>query len=181
VRATRFDLSLSHYACSMHGIPFSHTALSAHVCMAFLCRSGLRAVQARREETEQIRRDLGTAAPERPDFIARNIANVAPGRTIIGRKEQALLARAEVMAAATAHLGSTVQAAPRAQRPAPAAAPDTKTDALLRKAREELERGFEITAIEAQTRRPPAKLAGLGKGKAFTGAVTGSLMRDKSW
>ena len=56
------------------------------------------------------------ATPLQVDFVARNISQVGPSRSTISAKEQRLMARAEVMAAATAHLDGAVPPA-RAQRP----------------------------------------------------------------
>jgi len=106
--------------------------------------------------------------PAKVDYIARNVASVGPNRPSCSRKEQALLARAEVMAAATSHLGSGGSSA---SRPTPTRVHSTGTRSeahtdssseLVRAAREEIERGMDITAFETQTRRPrPSKLSGL--------------------
>ena len=142
--------------------------------------AGLRAVQAARE---------GEAPPPKVDFVARNISNVAPQRSLIGRREQALLARAEVMAAASAHLGGGAPHAMQQQRPArglggsqqqlSVGGPmDPSSAELLKAAAAEIERGYDISAIEKFSRRAPPKATSLGKGKAFTGAVTGSISPD---
>ena len=144
--------------------------------------AGLKAVQAERESEPK---------PGPVDFVARNMRNVSPNRSLIGRREQALLARSEVMAAATKHLGGAPSstAATTSSQPSQAvlqartrsfrgpAAADSSAE-LLRAAREEMERGFELTAFETATRRAPGKLAGLGKGKAFTGSVTGTWIKE---
>jgi hypothetical protein len=102
--------------------------------------------------------------PENVDFLRRNIARVGPLRSIIGAREQRLMARAEVMAAATAHLGdsSPTYRSPNQQRalyqPTPV---DTSAD-LVRAARDEVERGMRLSAQEVHSRRAPPKLQGLG-------------------
>jgi hypothetical protein len=74
------------------------------------------------------------------------------------------LPRAEVMAAATAHLGdsSPTYRSPNQQRalyqPTPV---DTSAD-LVRAARDEVERGMRLSAQEVHSRRAPPKLQGLG-------------------
>lgn len=135
---------------------------------------------------------MQAAQPKEPpievNFIKRNMANVSPNRSLIGRREQGLLARAEVMVAATSHLAkdgsggsapgpparSLVRGGATATQPSAA---DSATEALLRAARDEIERGTAISMFEAQTRRPPQKLVGLGRPPAFspTGA-TGSMI-----
>ena len=108
---------------------------------------GLRAVAA------QATRD----APEKVDFVARNVAAVGARRSGLGRKEHALIARAEVMAAATQHLDGGSGGAPmpiRARRQLTSLpAVDSSAD-LVQRAREEVERGMGISALEQQTRRP---------------------------
>jgi len=100
------------------------------------------------------------------DYVARNINAVGPSRPTIGRKEQALLARAEVMAAATTHLGEGTHPPAAVARPPwsypPRIVADPSVD-LVRAAREEMARGYEISAYENLTRRPPAKLVGMGR------------------
>ena len=130
---------------------------------------------------------LRAAQPKEPpcevNYIKRNMANVSPHRSLIGRKEQGMLARAEVMAAATTHLangsggGSTAARSPfrsgggaagSGAATSLAAAGDSATEALLRAARDEIERSSAISMFEAQTRRPPQKLAGLARAPAFS-------------
>ena len=65
-----------------------------------------------------VARTGGDSPPPPVDFIARNVANVSAHRSGISRKEQALIARAEVMAAATAHLGGSE--VPKSRPPPPA-------------------------------------------------------------
>ena len=140
------------------------------------------------------RREIGGRDAPKVDFIARNMANVSPSRSGIGRKEQALLARAEVMAAATRFVdGSGTSKPPLRSVPVPAALAvhargrakepfgvDSSAH-LLAAARAEMERGFDISSLEAATRRPPAKLSGMGKGTPFPGAVTGSFLKDSRY
>jgi len=104
--------------------------------------------------------------PSEPvDYIARNAAAVGPNRGTKSRKEQALLARAEVMAAATRFVGEADAASSRPTpiraRQKPAQPPADCSDDLVRAAREEIERGLDISAFETQTRRRP-RLPGLG-------------------
>ena len=109
--------------------------------------------------------------PGKVDFIARNVAN-AGARQPLDRKEQALIARAEVMAAATAHLqgsGTSALAAPRRAQPPPPERPaalGTSTrrlrpgiddDAILERALAEMAHGESMSAFESKTRRAPAK------------------------
>jgi hypothetical protein len=105
-----------------------------------------------------------THEPIKVDFIARNIADVASSRSPIERSERALFARAEVMAAATAHLGADTASRPTRvlSRGRQTATPSDSSADLVRAAREEMARGYDITAFEAHTRRPPVKLRGLG-------------------
>lgn len=98
------------------------------------------------------------------DFIARNMHSVSVSRSPIGRKEQALLARAQVMAAATTHIDAPgVLTRPTNTHSRNRPLPLDQSDDLVRAAREEVERGYNLTAFAAQTRRPPAKLKGLGR------------------
>ena len=112
--------------------------------------AGLRAISSARVNS--------TGPPEKVDFISRNVAAVGADRSGIGRKEQALIARAEVMAAATTHLKGEVgkpapSYRPRAlqQQPPP---PADSSAVLVAKAQEEISRGLDISAYEALTRRP---------------------------
>jgi hypothetical protein len=120
------------------------------------------------------RKAAPASSGEAVDFVARNISNVGPHRSTHSRKETALLARAEVMAAATAHLGDA-GAGGGAPRPAPAAMHagrsklgqelETSSSAeLVRAAAREIERGLDITAFETQTRRP-ARVARLDRSR----------------
>ena len=120
-------------------------------------------------------RSLSAGQPKEPyvevNFIKRNMANVSPHRSLIGKKEQALIVRAEVMAAATSHLdsGSPTPARKHLRSiAAPAANADSGTEALLRAARDEIERSSAISVFEEQTRRPPKKLQGLARPPAFS-------------
>ena len=54
-----------------------------------------------------VARTSSDSPPPTVDFIARNVANVSAHSSGISRRDQALMARAEVMAAATAHLGGS--------------------------------------------------------------------------
>ena len=106
---------------------------------------GLRAVASQREQDR----------PEKVDFVARNKAAVRPDRSGLGRKEYALIARAEVMAAASAHIdGGRAPPMPIHARKQTTVAPVDSSADLVRAAREEVERGLGITALEQQTRRP---------------------------
>ena len=106
---------------------------------------GLRAVASQREQDR----------PEKVDFVARNKAAVRPDRSGLGRKEYALIARAEVMAAASAHIdGGRAPPMPIHARKQTTDAPVDSSADLVRAAREEVERGLGITALEQQTRRP---------------------------
>jgi len=98
------------------------------------------------------------------DFIARNRVNVGPDRDRIGRRERAMMAKAEVMASATAHLGGG-GAAPAPRRRKPAEVDTTEGDDLVRAAMEEMQRGDQLSAIEAQTRRP-AHMRLMGSGRS---------------
>lgn len=104
-------------------------------------------------------------APARCDFVAMNIAAVADVRSPIGPRETALLARAKVLAAATAYLDgpciTSTNKIPITSQALPAH--DQVSANLLRAAREEVERGFSLTTYEAQSRRPPRKLKRLGR------------------
>ena len=102
------------------------------------------------------------------NFVERNMRAVGSQRSTIGIKEQRLMARAEAMAMATKHLGDGT---PSQQAPKPVHAPyplmksDRPTSAeLVRAAREEVERGMAMSGYEAQTRRAPPKMPGLGRG-----------------
>ena len=106
-----------------------------------------------------------TGPAEKVDFVARNIADVDPGRSTISRKEQEKLAHAQVLAAATAHLPSTGASASRPRPRAQAAADPPDEDAILRAAREEIERGAQISAHERESRGP--RNARVGVRKAF--------------
>lgn len=104
--------------------------------------AGLRSVSANQPKTK----------PEKIDFVARNIADVGPQRSPISRHDQAKLTHAEVLAAATSHLGIST---PRSKSPPPAPPPyDTTGEDLVRAAREEMERSAQLSAYEKQTRRP---------------------------
>lgn len=103
--------------------------------------AGLRSVSANQPKTR----------PEKVDFVARNIADVGPSRPSINRRDQAKLAHAEALAAASRHLGIPDQPKPRAPPPA---AVDTTGEDLVRAAREEMERSAQVSAYEKQTRRP---------------------------
>jgi hypothetical protein len=106
------------------------------------------------------------------DYIARNVANVGAARPTLGRKEQALMARAEVMAAATAHLGGTptitasAHAPPQPPQPPSFRAgfagsrlrPETEQD-LVAAALAEIQHGQQMSAFESKTRRAPPKKA----------------------
>lgn len=93
---------------------------------------------------------------EKVDFVARNVASVSAQRSGISRKEQGLIARAEVMAAATRHLNDgAASAAPVVHAPGREAhRPVDASDELMARAREEVMRGYGISAYEAATRRP---------------------------
>ena len=106
---------------------------------------------------------------EKVDHIARNIASVGPRRSNIGPREQRLMARAEVMAAATQHLEGAAGASHTLARRTKysASAPADNSADLVRAAREEVERGMGISAYESATRRAPAKLTGLGRACTF--------------
>ena len=113
--------------------------------------------------------------PRKVDFIARNMANVSASRPALDRKEQALIARAQAMAKATAHLngGSTSTTVPtRLAQPMPiptrsggshtgassrqrTAAADE--DEILALALAEIEHGQTMSRFESQTRRAPPK------------------------
>lgn len=100
------------------------------------------------------------------DFVARNRVNVGPDRDMIGRRERAMLAKAEIMSAATGHLGGGATGAAPApaarRRPQTEEKPD-ESDALIRAAMEEMQRGDQLTAIETATRRPASmRLMGSG-------------------
>jgi len=100
------------------------------------------------------------------DFVARNRVNVGPDRDMIGRRERAMMAKAEIMSAATVHLGpSTTGAAPAraARRRRPVEEKPDESDELIRAAMEEMQRGDQLTAIETATRRP-ASMRLLGSG-----------------
>ena len=105
------------------------------------------------------------------DFVSRNISNVGPARNTIGPREQRLMARAEVMAAATQHLDGDGGRSPPPQArkcdhsglDATRRSTDNCAD-LVRAARAEVERGMSMSAFESQTRRaPPRRVAGLGR------------------
>ena len=109
-------------------------------------------------------------AASRVDFVAQNIKDVGPGRSTMSRQEQAKLAHAQVLASATAHLPSVAaRSAPkRAGAPATASAAAGATateDALIKAAREEIERGAQISSFERETRGP--RLAHVGVRRAF--------------
>jgi hypothetical protein len=102
------------------------------------------------------------------DYIARNVANVGPSRSTMDRKQHALLAHAEVMAAATAHLGGgpapPLQA--RLQQPIPTrarpGAPGSRLrieseEDLVHAALAEMEHGATLSAFESKTRRAPPR------------------------
>ena len=55
--------------------------------------------------------------PAKVDHVSRNIANVSAARQGTDRKGQALMARAEVMAAATAHISGGSPAPAQARQP----------------------------------------------------------------
>ena len=107
------------------------------------------------------------AAPSGPvDYIARNVANVGASRT--DRKQQALLAHAEVMAAATAHLGGDRGGPPpvRLQQPMPTRVRPALSgsrlrieseDDLVSAALAEMEHGASLSAFESKTRLAPPR------------------------
>lgn len=109
----------------------------------------------------------------RVDFVAQNIRDVGPGRSTMSRQEQAKLAHAQVLASATAHLpGAAARGAPPPRRPAASQAAaaaaggyDPRDDELVRAAREEMERGAQVSAYERESRGP--RLAYIGRRKAF--------------
>lgn len=103
---------------------------------------------------------------EKVDFVARNRVNVGPDRDMIGRRERAMLAKAEIMSAATEHLGGTAPGAasvPPSRRRRPVEKKPDESDELIRAAMEEMQRGDQLTAIETATRRP-ASMRLLGSG-----------------
>uniref|UniRef100_A0A7S2FEV1 Uncharacterized protein n=1 Tax=Haptolina brevifila TaxID=156173 RepID=A0A7S2FEV1_9EUKA len=113
-----------------------------------------------------------TEPPAKVNHVARNIANVSAARQGIDRKGQALMARAEVMAAATAHLGggsSSAAPPPRYQPPMPTRVSrlgqssrlrvETEED-LVNAALAEIEHGQSMSAFESRTRKPPSKTVG---------------------
>ena len=126
--------------------------------------AGLRAVSTKDEKP-----------PGKVDFIARNMANVSASRPTMDRKEQALIARAQAMAKATAHLtggGASASVATRRAESMPVpvrsvgpnlgassrqrfAAADE--DDILAMALAEIEHGQTMTRFESQTRRAPPK------------------------
>ena len=79
---------------------------------------------------------------------------------------RAMLAKAEVMSAATGHLGGGAVGAtpaPAPRRRAPAQTKPDESDELIRAAMEEMQRGDQLTAIETATRRPASmRLMGSG-------------------
>ena len=104
------------------------------------------------------------------DFVARNITRVGPSRSSIGAREQRLMARAEVLAAATEHLDGR----PPMDRARPVYSSNqgsTQDSAialdLVRAARAEVERGISMSEQEARTRRAPPRLTGLGRSCTF--------------
>jgi hypothetical protein len=100
------------------------------------------------------------------DFLARNRVNVGPDRDTIGRRERAMMAKAEIMSAATEHLGPSATGAapaPAARRRRPAEEKPDDSDELIRAAMEEMQRGDQLSAIETATRRP-ASMRLLGSG-----------------
>jgi hypothetical protein len=105
---------------------------------------------------------------EKVDFVARNRVNVGPNRDAIGRRERAMLAKAEVMSAATGHLGGEgggegAAPAPAQRRRRPVEEKPDVSDDLIRAAMEEMQRGEQLTAIETATRRPASmRLMGSG-------------------
>jgi hypothetical protein len=114
--------------------------------------------------------------PTRVDWLARNRANVSANRNPIGRRGQLALAKAQVMAAATAHIPETA-ASQRASARAAAklerqtVAPEElnrESDELIRLALEEVGRGEQLTLIEGATRRPAR--AGRRSGRGARGA-----------
>eukprot|EP01043_Picozoa_sp_COSAG02_P035175 COSAG02_NODE_2503_length_8671_cov_20.133108_7_plen_226_part_00 len=108
-------------------------------------------------------RKLDTA---KVDFVARNRVNVGPDRDMIGRRERAMMAKAEIMSAATEHLGPNTTGAapaPAARRRRPVEEKPDESDELIRAAMEEMQRGDQLTAIETATRRP-ASMRLLGSG-----------------
>ena len=103
------------------------------------------------------------------NYIQRNIDGVSSNRAILDPKEQALIARAEVMAAATASLGGTSGGAPvRFQQPMIPSRPkgtlgpgsrlkvETEED-LVNAALAEISHGETMTAFESKTRKAPPK------------------------
>lgn len=104
--------------------------------------------------------------PAKVDFVARNRVNVGPDRDVIGRRERAMLAKAEIMSAATGHLGpgaTGAAPAPAPRRRRPVEQKPDESDELIRAAMEEMQRGSQLTLIEAATRRPASmRLMGSG-------------------
>ena len=112
--------------------------------------------------------DANQRSPE-VDYIARNKTNVSSSRPLLDRKEQALITRAEVMAAAAKNLdgGDATAYAPRARcTPVPSRTCGLATtrlscldseEELVKAALAEIEHGQTMTAFEAKTRRAPPR------------------------
>lgn len=120
------------------------------------------------------RHDGEVGSSTQVDFVQRNILDVSSSRPSLDRREQALIARAEVMAAATASLGAggAPSVPVRFQPPMPSRPrvsgramlgggstrlrPETEED-LVAAALAEIEHGQSMTAFESKTRKAPPK------------------------
>ena len=119
---------------------------------------------------------MNAAPPKNVDWLARNRANVSANRDMIGRRGQLALAKAQVMAAASAHLPDSAASQACAKKAdkklqfqmSQNVEPEGQSDDLIRAAMEEMARGDQLSLIEAATRRPPKlgrRSSGRGRGR----------------